>query len=124
MIKRIIDEEEIGLYDDGQNVRDFMHVEDVCRAINLCATKAESGSIINIGSGIPQTFRPLMEYVKEKTSSNAPLVNVEPPHFHQTVQVKDMYLDATNLKDLGFNQQISIYDGIDRIIKQEYNGQT
>jgi len=124
MIKRIIDEEEIGLYDDGQNVRDFMHVEDVCRSINLCITKAESGSVINIGSGIPQTFRPLMEYVKEKTSSNAPLVDVEPPHFHKTVQVKDMYLDVTKLKDLGFSQQISIYNGIDRIIKQEYHGQT
>tara|TARA_R110000824_G_scaffold374242_1_gene564741 strand:+ start:806 stop:1597 length:792 start_codon:yes stop_codon:yes gene_type:complete len=124
MIKRIIDEEEIGLYDDGQNVRDFMHVEDVCRAINLCIKKAGSGSVINIGSGIPQTFRPLMEYVKEKTSSNAPLVDVEPPHFHKTVQVRDMYLDVTKLKALGFNQQISIYNGIDRIINQEYNGQT
>jgi len=51
-------------------------------------------------------------------------VDVEPPHFHKTVQVKDMYLDVTKLKDLGFSQQISIYNGIDRIIKQEYHGQT
>ena len=63
-----------------------------------------------------------MEYVKEKTLSNAPLVNVEPPHFHKTVQVKDMYLDVSTLEGLGFKQQISIYDGIDKIIKQEYNG--
>jgi len=121
MIRRIIDGEEIGLYDDGQNVRDFMHVEDVCRAINLCIHKAPSGSVINIGSGIPQTFRPLMEYVKRKTNSTSPLLSVDPPHFHKTVQVKDMYLDVKTLESLGFKQQISIYDGIDRVIKKEYN---
>ena len=119
MIRKIIKGEEIGLYDDGQNVRDFMHVEDVCKGIKLCVDKASPGATINIGSGIPQTFRPLMEYVKEKTSSKSPLVNVDPPHFHKTVQVRDMYLDTSILKDLGFKQSISIYNGIDRIIKNE-----
>jgi nucleoside-diphosphate-sugar epimerase len=119
MIRKIINGEEIGLYDDGQNVRDFMHVEDVCRAIMLCMDKAPTEIVLNIGSGIPQTFRPLMEYVKEKTESTSPLVNVEPPHFHKTVQVRDMYLDVTLLKSLGFRQKIGIYEGIDRIIKNE-----
>ena len=119
MIRRIIDGKEIGLYDDGQNVRDFMHVEDVCRGIKLCMEKASSGSTVNVGSGIGQTFRPLMEYVKEKTSSNSELVSVEPPHFHKTVQVKDMFLDTHHLKSLGFEQEISIYNGIDRIMEKE-----
>jgi len=116
MTQKIIQNEDVLLYDDGMNVRDFMHVEDVCKAIKLCIDKAKNNTIINIGSGTPQTFRPLMEYVKRKTQSQSKLISTKPPHFHKTVQVKDMYLEVYKLKSLGFNQQISIYDGLDRII--------
>ena len=119
MIRKIIDGEEVGLYDNGMNVRDFMHVEDVCRGIKLCMDKGPLNEIINIGSGVPQTFRPLMEYVKESVNSESLLVSVDPPHFHKTVQVKDMYLDINRLKSLGFKQEISIQEGINRIIKNE-----
>ena len=40
MIKQIIDNKDIKLYNGGSDVRDFMHVEDVCAAIKLCIDKA------------------------------------------------------------------------------------
>lgn len=119
MIRQIIGNQEVKLYDNGQNVRDFMHVNDVCKAIKLCIDKGDVNSTINIGSGIPQTFRPLMEYVKNKVSSSSILSSVDPPDFHKAVQVRDMYLDISKLKQLGFKQQVSIYDGIDKIIGKE-----
>ena len=41
MIKQIIDNKDIKLYNGGSDVRDFMHVEDVCAAITLCIDKAD-----------------------------------------------------------------------------------
>lgn len=117
MIKQIIDNKDIKLYNGGSDVRDFMHVEDVCRAIKLCVDKASKNTIINIGSGIPQDFKSIMEYTKMKTNSRSNFIDIEPPEFHKIAQVKDMFLDVNKLKNLGFEQQISIHDGIDRICK-------
>ena len=62
--------------------------------------KAEYNDIINIGSGEPQAFRPLIEYVKSKTNSESQLKSIDPPHFHKVVQVKDIYFDVSKLKKL------------------------
>ena len=117
MIQQIIDNIDIKLYNNGSDIRDFMHVEDVCKAIKLCIDKAEQNTIINIGSGIPQDFKSIMEYTKIKTNSRSNFIDIEPPEFHKIAQVKDMFLDVNKLKNLGFKQQISIHDGIDRICK-------
>ena len=109
---------DVYLYDDGSNIRDFLHVQDVCKAIMLCIDKQEANSIINIGSGNPQMLRPIMEYVISKSKSNSKLINIEPPFFHQIVQVKNMYLNNTKLKNLGFTQDIPIYEGIDKIMEK------
>jgi len=116
MVNKIINNQNIELYNNGTDIRDFMHVQDVCKAIHLCLDKSPKNCIINIGSGIPQDFRSIMEYVKGKTNSNSNFISVEPPDFHKIAQVKDMYLDTTKLIQLGFEQKISINEGLDRII--------
>jgi dTDP-glucose 4,6-dehydratase len=39
------------IYGDGMNVRDWLHVEDHCRGIELCITKGCPGEVYNIGGG-------------------------------------------------------------------------
>jgi dTDP-glucose 4,6-dehydratase len=39
------------IYGKGTNVRDWLHVEDNCRAIDLVMRRSKPGEIINIGSG-------------------------------------------------------------------------
>ncbi len=119
MVHQLINQDTVELYDNGDNKRDFMHVEDVCDAIKLCLTKGEKNDTINIGSGKPQEFRPLIEYVKDKIKSSSYIKNVDPPHFHKVVQVKDIYFDVSKLTNLGFKPTICIYEGIDRIIKEQ-----
>ena len=41
-----------------------------------------------------------------------------PPEFHKNVQVKDMILDTKRLYSLGFNEKISLEDGIKRLCKK------
>ena len=58
-----------------------------------------------------------MSYVKERTNSKSNFISVEPPEFHKVVQVKNMYLDTTKIKALGFEQKYDIYHGLDLLIK-------
>ncbi|HXQ71779.1 MAG TPA: dTDP-glucose 4,6-dehydratase, partial [Pyrinomonadaceae bacterium] len=45
---------EIPVYGDGLNVRDWIYVEDHCRAILAALEKGESGSVYNIGARNPR----------------------------------------------------------------------
>lgn len=106
----------INLYHGGRFVRDYMHVEDVCRAIKLCIEQAPLNEIINIGSGIRYEFLELMKFVADQTNYSGTFINIEPTEFHKIVQVKDFYMDVTKLKSLGFKQQISIEDGLKQLL--------
>lgn len=49
MILQILQGKDLPLYGDGKNVRDWIHVEDHCRAIDLIIHKGRNGEIYNIG---------------------------------------------------------------------------
>ena len=50
-ITSLIDNKKIPLYGNGQNYREWLHVEDHCRAILKVLTNGKSGEIYNIGGG-------------------------------------------------------------------------
>jgi dTDP-glucose 4,6-dehydratase len=49
LITNLIDGKKIPIYGDGQNVRDWLHVEDHCRGILLALEKGRAGETYNIG---------------------------------------------------------------------------
>lgn len=49
MIANAMQDQPLPVYGDGMNVRDWIHVDDHCRAIDLVRTKGRSGEIYNIG---------------------------------------------------------------------------
>ncbi len=49
-IKKLMNGEKVPVYGDGMNVRDWLHVTDHCRAIDLILHKGKIGEIYNIGS--------------------------------------------------------------------------
>tara|TARA_Y100000034_G_scaffold29198_1_gene35167 strand:+ start:930 stop:1787 length:858 start_codon:yes stop_codon:yes gene_type:complete len=117
---------DVNLYDGGENIRDFMHVEDVCRAMKLIIKESPTNDIINVGSGNPYKFIDIMSYVKDKTGSKSAFISVDPPEFHKVVQVQDMYLNVDKLKNLGFKPRYNIWDGLDVLInstKEQKNEQ-
>jgi len=50
-IKNAIHGIKLPVYGDGSNIRDWLHVEDHCRGIDLVISNASSGEIFNIGGG-------------------------------------------------------------------------
>jgi dTDP-glucose 4,6-dehydratase len=51
LIIRALRDQPLPIYGKGTNVRDWLHVEDNCRAIDLVMRKSKPGEIINVGSG-------------------------------------------------------------------------
>ncbi|MGH9916795.1 MAG: dTDP-glucose 4,6-dehydratase, partial [Pyrinomonadaceae bacterium] len=53
VIANAIHDEPIPVYGDGRNVRDWIYVDDHCRAIRLAYEKGGKGEIYNIGARSP-----------------------------------------------------------------------
>ncbi len=105
----------ITLYDDGMQLRDYMHVNDICRALKLVVDCGEENSIYNIASGTALPFRKIIETIKEFLGSKSELDSVETPKFSQVAQVKNFSVNVDKLKSLGFKQTISLEEGLQTI---------
>tara|TARA_Y100000310_G_scaffold316153_1_gene367558 strand:- start:526 stop:1371 length:846 start_codon:yes stop_codon:yes gene_type:complete len=123
LMGEIIENRDINLYDGGTNIRDFIYVNDVCHAMKMCMEKSDINNIINISNGKPYQLLSLMEYTRDKVDSKSRFISVNPTEFHDIVQVKNMYLDTTKLKNLGFKSDISIEDGLNIIIDHHRKGE-
>ena len=49
IIKNILEGKSLPVYGDGSNVRDWLYVEDHCKAIDIVVTNGRSGEVYNIG---------------------------------------------------------------------------
>ncbi|HPE11645.1 MAG: dTDP-glucose 4,6-dehydratase [Actinobacteria bacterium] len=54
-VTNLMDGLPVPLYGEGLNVRDWLHVDDHCRGINLVLDKGRSGEVYNIGGGTELT---------------------------------------------------------------------
>ncbi|MDT5032640.1 MAG: dTDP-glucose 4,6-dehydratase [Actinoplanes sp.] len=60
-VTNLIDGKPVPLYGDGANIRDWLHVEDHCRGIQLVLEKGRAGEVYHIGGGTELTNRELTE---------------------------------------------------------------
>lgn len=107
LVKKLKENEEIFLYDNGTPIRDIMHVSDVCEAINLICEHGEKNSVYNIGSGHPTQIGDIIDEAKKYLGSKSEIKYKDAPEFHKLVQTKDFWMDNSKLLSLGFKQKIS-----------------
>ncbi len=55
-----------GLAGDGEQIRDFVYVQDVVSAV-ICALQSKNAGVFNISTGIGVSLSTLLEYVQEVT---------------------------------------------------------
>jgi dTDP-glucose 4,6-dehydratase len=62
-LTNLIDGKKVPLYGDGLNIRDWLHVDDHCRGIQLVVDGGKSGEIYNIGGGTELTNKELTSLI-------------------------------------------------------------
>jgi nucleoside-diphosphate-sugar epimerase len=108
--------ETVKIYDDGSNIRDFMYVDDACRAINTCMQNAPTGQVINISNTQPITIGEVIRYCKRQLRSSSEIISIDAPDFHKVVQVKDVCLNSDKLRSYGYQSSIDTWQAIDRLL--------
>jgi dTDP-glucose 4,6-dehydratase len=69
-VTNLIDGQHVPLYGEGNNIRDWLHVDDHARGIALVFTRGRAGEIYNIGGGTELTNRQLTELLLESTGTD------------------------------------------------------
>ena len=112
MISLLKKNQTIKLFDGGNYLKDYMSVDDVCRAINLVLEKGETNEIYNIASGTSYSFRYIIETAKKIIGSKSELIDVQMPKEQEYIQVKNMTLNVNKLRLLGFECEMDFERGL------------
>ena len=66
-VTNLLDGQKVPLYGEGANVRDWLFVDDHCRAVQLVLEKGRPGEFYNVGGGRELSNRELTEKLLEAT---------------------------------------------------------
>ncbi|SDQ73184.1 dTDP-glucose 4,6-dehydratase [Curtobacterium sp. UNCCL20] len=69
-VTNLIDDKHVPLYGEGNNIRDWLHVDDHTRGIALVLTKGRAGEIYNIGGGTELTNKELTQLLLDATGKD------------------------------------------------------
>lgn len=102
MANKIRNNEDVYLYEGGNILRDFIHVDDVVLGLDLILERAPMNEIFNLASGVGLNVGELLLNLKTLIGSQSILHQIETPKFHNLVQAKDSIIDISKIKQLGF----------------------
>ena len=112
---RILNNNDIDIYEDGNQSRDFVYIDDVVEATILALERDTENKIFNVGSGTPTTVYDVAKILKEVYNSN---VNIKISNNFRIGDIRHNYADLTKISsELGFEPKIGFRDGINRFVK-------
>jgi len=112
MISLLKQNQDIKLYDGGNFLKDYMYVEDICRAIKVVLDNGNVNEIYNIASGTSFTFREIIEAAKDLTESQSKIIDVPFPDNQKFIQVKNMTLNTDKLNSFDFSCSMNLNRGL------------
>lgn len=96
------------VYEDGEQMRDFIHVHDVADALVLLVERDDAVGPFNIGTGVPTTVNELAETIAILHGAPEP----EVVHKFRSGDVRSCFADATKLEALGWEAKIGLQCGL------------
>jgi dTDP-glucose 4,6-dehydratase len=108
-VTNAIDDIPVPLYGDGRNVRDWLHVDDHCRAIDLLIEVAANGEVYNIGGGNDVMNLDLTHRILAEIGKPLSLIN---PVADRAGHDRRYCLDTSKLRSLGWAPQVPFEQGL------------
>ncbi len=105
-----LDDRDLPLYASTQNRREWLHVLDHCRAIELVLERGREGETYNVGSGVERSIEEIADLVLELTGKPQSLKTIvadRPGHDRRYL------LDSTKLRrELGWQPEVGFEAGL------------
>jgi dTDP-glucose 4,6-dehydratase len=108
-ITNAIDHLPLPLYGDGLNVRDWLHVDDHCRALDLLIARGAAGEVYNVGGGNEVRNVDLTHRILELAGRPASLIQ---PVADRPGHDRRYALATDKLRTLGWAPEVAFDEGL------------
>lgn len=101
------------IFEDGEETRDFVHVQDVANAVLACIERPScKGAIMNVGSGEPTSVMEVAKLLCQIMGSDiVPHVTGE----YRVGDIRHNFANTSRLEEVaGFRAKVSLHSGMER----------
>ncbi|WP_311283459.1 dTDP-glucose 4,6-dehydratase [Paenibacillus macerans] len=121
MISNALEGKELPVYGDGMNVRDWLYVEDHCKAIDVVIHKGKSGEVYNVGGHNEKANIEIVKIILEELGKPESLIKYVDDRLGHD---RRYAIDPQKIKDeLGWEPTIMFDEGIRMTIRWYLNNQ-
>lgn len=113
-IQRAAEGRPLPVYGDGSNVREWIYVEDNCRALDLVLRQGETGEVYNVGSGEERSNLEVTEAILDTVGASEDLIKfVDDRAGHD----QRYALETDKIEALGWTPGWSFERGLERTVE-------
>jgi dTDP-glucose 4,6-dehydratase len=115
MISNALENKKLPIYGDGKNIRDWLHVADHCRAIDLVLHEGELGEVYNIGGNNEKENIYIVKLILEELDKPESLIEFVTDRLGHD---RRYAIDSTKIQnDLGWTPSYTFEKGIKETIQ-------
>jgi UDP-glucose 4-epimerase len=104
------DHQELTILGDGQQVRDYLFIDDAVRGLTMVATEGAAGEEYNVASGIPVQLLDLARLIAELMGH--PKIRIRTTGRSFAGDTPRWYADITKVRALGFEPCMDLRSGL------------
>jgi dTDP-glucose 4,6-dehydratase len=114
-VTNLIDDQHVPLYGEGNNIRDWLHVDDHTRGIAMVLTRGRAGEIYNIGGGTELTNRELTQLLLDATGKDWSYVDRVADRLGHDLRYS---VDITKISaELGYQPEVPFETGLADVVQ-------
>lgn len=113
-ISKVLNEQEVPVYGDGGNIRDWLHVWDHCAAIDLVLHEGVNGEVYNVGGHNERTNLEVVKTIIHTLGKSEELIEFVADRLGHD---KRYAIDPTKLERLGWKPTYTFETGIAQTIQ-------
>jgi UDP-glucose 4-epimerase len=113
-IQKLFRNENLPIFGDGEQVRDFINVDDVATANLIAMDYRGPTQIFNVGTGVGTTINSLAQILKEMVGKSAEVNHLPPQPGEPSSSIADVSLAKS---ELGFQARWSLQEKLAEVIE-------
>jgi UDP-glucose 4-epimerase len=115
-IRRALEGQDLQVYGDGEQLRDFTYVDDSVEAFLSAALTPETfGRALNVGGQEPVSLLHVAELCQELAAEGGSVYKVPWPPERAKIDIGSIYVDDSRLRELtGWSPEVSLREGLER----------
>jgi dTDP-glucose 4,6-dehydratase len=113
-ITNLMEDKKIPIYGKGDNVREWIHIDDHARAVDLLLHKGELGEVYNIGTGNEKTNMEITKLILDIMGKSDDMIEYVQDRLGHDWRYA---LDNTKINKLGFVPEVDFRDGIAQLVE-------